>query len=342
MKNKSLIISATVLLFLVILITFLVISSNTENVVVLGKYTDLSLDTVKTIVTDEEVEAAMLENIASMIEPVEVTNRPVEEGDTANIDFLGKIDGIPFEGGEGEDFDLEIGSGSFIEGFEEQVIGMKLNETKDLNVTFPDSYQVEELSNKDAVFTVTVNKILKKEVPTKITDKVVEEVSDTYKTVAEFRKYTRELLEEQAAENDKYNTSEALWSLIIGDTRVESLSNKKVNYYKNYLQRNYKAYADMYQITLDEFIQTYLGMSKDEYNVEKQEFGKSNATKYAISEAIAKEENISVSNEEYNSHIEEQGYSAEDEKIFRENIKDELLYKKVLEFVTDKANITVN
>ena len=131
----------------------------------IATYKGIKIKKVEYTVTDADVEKDIDSARDRLAEKVDVTDRAAQEGDTVNIDFTGKVDGKEFDGGSAENYDLTLGSHTFIEGFEEQVVGMKLGETKDVNVTFPEDYQAENLKGKPAVFTVTLNKITGKKLP---------------------------------------------------------------------------------------------------------------------------------------------------------------------------------
>ena len=144
--------------------------------VTLGQYKGLEVEKAEATVTDEEVEAE-LDRMAKNVAGTETVERPAENGDTANIDFEGFDNGVPFEGGKGENYDLVLGSGSFIPGFEEQVVGMSAGEEKDIDVTFPESYHAEALAGKSVVFHVKVNKVTVQLVPEK-DDEFAKDVSE--------------------------------------------------------------------------------------------------------------------------------------------------------------------
>ena len=148
-------------------------------------------------VTDEDVDAAIQANLQTNATTEEVTDRAVEEGDTATIDFTGKIDGTEFEGGSSTDYPLVIGSGSFIEGFEDSIIGHNIGDTFDWNGKFPDDYSNADYAGKDVTFTITVKGISVEKVP-ELTDDFVKSVSDKSTTVDEYKKEVKKQLEDEA------------------------------------------------------------------------------------------------------------------------------------------------
>ena len=165
----------------------------------LGQYTHLGIEKKVEEVTDDDVMADIERARDRAARYVEVTDREAKLDDQANIDYQGLLDGVPFEGGTAQGHELVLGSGAFIPGFEDQVVGMKIGEEKDMNVTFPENYHSEELAGKPVVFKVKLNSLREKEVPA-LDDEFVKDVSETANTVDEYKKEIREKLEKQAEE----------------------------------------------------------------------------------------------------------------------------------------------
>lgn len=165
----------------------------------LGQYTHLGIEKKVEEVTDDDVMADIERARDRAARYVEVTDREAKLDDQANIDYQGLLDGVPFEGGTAQGHELVLGSGAFIPGFEDQVVGMKIGEEKDLNVTFPENYHSEELAGKPVVFKVKLNSLREKEMPA-LDDEFVKDVSETANTVDEYKKEIREKLEKQAEE----------------------------------------------------------------------------------------------------------------------------------------------
>ena len=185
----------------------------------ISSYTGMKIRKYAYIVTDEEVEAEVTRVQERNARKIEVTNRPAQNGDTVNIDFVGTVDGVKFEGGEAEGFDLTLGSGQFIPGFEDQVVGMNIGETKDVNVTFPENYQAEALAGKPAVFAVKVNAIQGKELP-EVTDEFIKEATGS-ETVEEYKAKARERLQKQADRKANDDTENSILEAIAANTEVE-------------------------------------------------------------------------------------------------------------------------
>lgn len=324
---------------LIALFTFL---NATFTEVSLGQYIGLEAEYYELTITDSDVENSLLEEILYYRNNVQITDRPVRNGDIANIDYSGTVDGAPFEYGSDTGYELEVGSGSFMDGFEEQVIGMSIGQTSEIHVTFPDPYEGNpDLSGAAAVFVVTVNSIVGKEVPDIITDDMIAEISTTHSTVSEYREYIRSQLESQAEATNIQNQRNAVWSIISENSTVENPSNEKAKYYSNIYEVNYTEYADNYEMTLSEFVQQYLGMTTEEFNEEKKAYGEASAIRCAITEAIAKEQNITTTSDEYKAYVEKYGYDSDYEKQYGQAIIDDVLYEKVMDFIIDNTTFTV-
>ncbi len=185
----------------------------------LGAYTGLEIPKTEYTVTDEEVDSELEIAREKLSRQIEITDREVQNGDIVNLNYCGKIDGVAFQGGTAKNQMLTIGSGQFIPGFEEQMIGMKIGETKDLNVKFPDDYGVENISGKDAVFTVTVLKIFVKELP-ELNDKFASDTSK-FETLAEYKADIKKNITERKASNAKYNDENKLLDAVVKNAEVE-------------------------------------------------------------------------------------------------------------------------
>lgn len=186
----------------------------------LGEYKGIKVDTKSHEVTDEDIEKQMKvfqDRQGKMVDVEEGT--AVSDGDFTTLDFEGFVDGEPFDGGKGADYPLQIGSGSFIPGFEEQLVGMKVGEEKDVNVTFPEDYHAEDLKGKKAVFKCKINSIKRKEVP-EMTDELAQKVS-TFKTVAELREDVKKRLEENAKRQSENEKRAAIIEKATEDTKVD-------------------------------------------------------------------------------------------------------------------------
>ncbi|MFA4884764.1 MAG: trigger factor [Desulfotomaculaceae bacterium] len=311
--------------------------------VTLGQYKELEVIKPSAEVPEEEVDKALerLQNRHAKLLTLE--EGTVEKGDTAVIDFLGKVDGEPFKGGEGKDYSLEIGSGSFIPGFEEQLIGLPVGETRDIAVTFPENYQAEHLAGKEAVFTVTVNGIKRKELAA-LDDEFAKDISD-FDTLEELRSDISNKLKENAESQAKYGLRQEIVNRIVNNTEmeipdvmVESQLREMIGNFESRLTgqgmslENYLKFA---KTTLPEFEE---GMRPDAIWSAKSNL---------VLETIAKLEKIEPSSEEIKAEAAKIAqYLNQDQEQFQETIeskgqidyiKDQIVREKTLQFLVDNA-----
>ena len=256
-------------------------------------------------VSDEEVDAEVARVLDRNARKVSVEDRAAANGDIVNIDFVGTVDGVKFDGGEAEGFDLTLGSGQFIPGFEDQVVGMNIGETKDVNVTFPENYQAENLKGKPAVFSVKLNGIQAKELP-ELTDEFIKDATGS-ETVAEYKTKTRERLEKQAANRANDATENSILEAIAANTEVEipqamiereidSLV-QKFEYQLMYQGLKLQDYLDFLKVTVADFRKNY------------EEQATKNVKSQLIISQLIKEEKIEATEEEVNAKIAEQAAS---------------------------------
>ena len=184
-----------------------------------SKYKGIEIKKVEYNVTDEDIEHELHHMQEHNSRLISVEDRAVESGDTTTIDFEGSVDGVPFEGGKAENYDLEIGSNTFIPGFEDQIIGMKIDEEKDIKVKFPEEYFSKELAGKDAVFKVKLHEIKKKELP-ELDDEFAKDVSE-FDTLKELKADIKAKKEKQNEEKAKYETQDAVIKALCEKTKVE-------------------------------------------------------------------------------------------------------------------------
>ena len=185
----------------------------------LGKYKGIEIKKIEYNVTDEDIEHELNHMQEHNSRLISIEDRPVEKGDIATIDFEGFVDGKAFEGGKAQNHDLEIGSNTFIPGFEDQIIGMKIDEEKDINVKFPDEYFSKDLAGKDATFKVKLHEIKKKELP-KLDDEFAKDVSE-FDTLKELKTSIKEKKQKQNDEKAKYETQDAIIKEVCKNMKVE-------------------------------------------------------------------------------------------------------------------------
>ena len=304
--------------------------------VTLGEYKDLTVEVTPVEVTDDQV----MDKIASETKQT-LTEGTVESGDTVNIDYVGKIDGEEFDGGSAEGYDLEIGSCTFIDGFEDGIIGMQVGDTKDLELKFPEDYHSTDLAGKDVVFTVTVNSISR--VP-ELTDEVADSVVEGM-TAEAYQESVRQDLEDQAKESQKTEAEQKLLQEVYENATIDGYPEENLQYTIKRAKDYYEWLASMYGMSLDDYLKNY-GMTQDEFNEQIQPVAEEALGEEMTLLAIAKEENIEVSDEEYEAglarYAEAQGMDdpSKLEEAYGENyIKNSLLQEKVLEFLYENATI---
>lgn len=311
-----------------------------SDYVTLGEYKGAEVN------ADELLQQWIDNALAADAKMVEVTGRSVELGDIANIDYEGKMDGTAFEGGTAKGTDLEIGSGSFIEGFEEGVIGMEIGETKDLHLNFPDPYRVNpDLSGAPVVFTVTVNSIAVRELP-ELTDEYVAGLGlNDYSTVEEYKSYMYDfMLNQEAFTAQKANIAiEAARENAVFQDMPEGMLNRMYNNLLN----TASAYAYMNGMDVGQYTAYVYGGSADDYESILMEQAELMARHYILMGAIAEKEGIEISDSELEESIsaEASGYASygyESEEAYKAAIDKEayreyLLVEKTVEFLGEST-----
>ena len=242
----------------------------------ISSYTGMKIKEIAYTVKDEDVDAEVARLLDRNARKVEVTDRAAQLGDTVNIDFVGTVDGVKFDGGEAQGFDLTLGSGQFIPGFEDQVVGMSIGESKDVNVTFPENYQAEELKGKAAVFAVKVNAISGKELP-ELTDEFIKDATGS-ETIAAYKEKTKAKLQEQADRRSNDATENSILDAIAANTEVEipqAMIEKEIDnlvqrfeYQLMYQGLKLQDYLDFLKTTMADFRKNYVAQA--ERNVKSQ------------------------------------------------------------------------
>lgn len=304
----------------------------TDNVKI-TQYKGVEIDEVEKVsdITDEDVDAYIQSVRESQAEITEITDRAVEEGDTVNIDFVGKIDGEAFAGGSAEEYSLTIGSGVFIDGFEDSIIGHKAGETFDWNGKFPDDYGNAEMAGKDVVFTITVNAITQEDVP-ELNDEFVKKVSEKSKTVDEYKKEVKELLEKDAEDAYAYSIEAAAWEKVLENTEITKYPEKKTQEMKDNWITQYKSVAEAYGMEYDEYIQEQMGVDAEEFEKQIETVVKEVLKEKMAVEAIADKEKIKLDDKTYEAELENivQEYGYESVEILKESIDEKELKAEAL------------
>ncbi len=317
---------------------------NPKDYVTLGKYKGIEVTYTKLEVTDADVDATIDQELNSHKTYKDTGKKVVENGDMVNIDYEGKIDGKAFDRGSATDAKLTIGSGGFIEGFEEGLKGKKVGEKTDLKLTFPKDYPNAEVAGKPAVFTVNIKGIVKEEIPT-LNDKYVKDNTD-YKTVAEYKKSIRDSLEaqnEQTIQSEKYGNA---YGVIEKSSKIKKIPQALSDYYNNMMLFQYTNYAKQNGLDLKTFIKNS-GSNEEQFNQTISQSVESYANQDIIMNAIAKAENIKVTDAELNDQLksimDQYGYKKESEvykAVPKAEITASILYQKVIDFVLSNAKVT--
>lgn len=312
-----------------------------EPEVKLGDYKGLEIEKQDSELTDQDLQDEIDHSLGHLADMVVKEDGAVEEGDTVNIDFDGYVDGEQFEGGQADGYDLEIGSGSFIPGFEDQLVGVKTGEEKDVVVTFPEEYHAEELAGKEATFKTKVNEIKYKEVP-ELTDEIANELDSDANSVDEYKENLRKRLSEQKAQDAENVEKEEAINKVTENTTID-IPQAMID---TELDRMVQEFGQsIQQQGLD--LQTYFQISgQDESQLREQmkdDAEQRVKTNLTLS-AIADEENIEVTDEDIDKELEKMSsqfnISVEDIKQTLGNtdiIKNDVRIQKVIDLLRDNA-----
>ena len=310
----------------------------------LGKYKGVKIEKIDTEVTDEDIDKEIKREQEANARTITIEDRPVKDGDTAVIDFEGFIGDEAFEGGKGENYPLVIGSGSFIPGFEEQLIGKNTGDDVDVKVTFPEDYNAKDLAGKEALFKVKINEIKEKELP-ELDDEFASEVSE-FDTMAEYREDVKKNLAEKKEKEAKDKKEDAVIEAIIKDSKmdipdamIETQARTMVNDYARRLQSQ--------GLSLEQYFM-FTGLDMDKFTEQMKEGARKRIESRLILEAVVKAENFEVTDEEYEKELERIAEESKmevdklkeyigDDEYGRNQIIDDLKIQKAVDFVVDNA-----
>ena len=326
-KGKSFIFTATVAL---------------KPEVKLGKYKGVKVEAAEVTVTDEEVDAKIEKERENNARTIEVTDRPVKDDDMTVLDFEGFVDGVAFDGGKGENYPLTIGSGAFIPGFEEQLVGAEIGKEVEVNVTFPGDYQAEELKGKAAVFKCTIKEIKEKELPA-LDDEFASEVSE-FDTLEEYKKDVKETLtieKEKAARDAK---EAAVIDAIIADSDMD-IPEAMVTTQQKQMIDEFAQRMQMQGLSMEQYFQ-FTGATLDKMMEQVKPQAETRIKSRLVLEAVAAKEGIEATEEDYEEEIKTMAevYQMEPDKIKEmlpeksvKGIKEDIAVKKAAEFVVNNA-----
>lgn len=292
-------------------------------------------------VTDEYVESTMNSYRSASLE----TEGKAEDGDTVSLNYVGKVDGVEFDGGTAQGAELELGSGSYIgangdyKGFEEQVVGHEVGETFDIKVKFPADYPSEDVADKEAVFTITINGIYPE-----ITDEWVQGISEESETVDEFRKEIKENIEEYNKEQVQSQLRSAVLEELMNQVEVKELPEEDVEAEVTNMTDYYKSAAEQYEMEFADFLTNYMGMDEETFNEEAKTAAETAVQRKIACQLIADKQKLNPSEDEIAEKTEEfaeqSGY--DDVETFKEDygedvIKQTIIQQKVADYLVEKC-----
>ena len=309
----------------------------------LGKYKGIEIKKIEYNVTDEDVEHELSHMQEHNSRLISIDDRAAEKGDIVNIDFEGFVDGKAFDGGKAENYDIEIGSNTFIPGFEDQLVGMKIDEEKDVNVTFPKEYFSKDLAGKDATFKVKLHEVKKKELPA-LDDEFAKDVSE-FDTLDELKKNIKEKKQEQNEERAKYETQDEVIKALCENVKVEIPSGMIETETENMIKdlENRLSYQGL---KLEQYL-NMMGKTKEEMRKEYEPQAVEGIKSRLAIEAVIKAEKIEATDKEIDKKIKEmaKNYGKENDEEFLKNenvrnyIKQGIESEKAIDFLVKNAKI---
>ena len=306
--------------------------------VTLGKYMGVTVTKIDTSVSDDEVAEALEQQRNNNARTISVTDRPVAVGDTAVIDFEGFVDGVAFEGGKGENHPLEIGSHTFIDNFEDQLVGKNAGDEVEVNVTFPEQYQAADLAGKPATFKVKINEIKAKELP-ELDDEFAQDVSE-FDTLAEYKERLKKNLEEKKENEAKRTKEDEAVQKIIDKSKMD-IPEAMIDTQCETMIEEFAQRIAQSGLSMDQYLQ-FSGLTVDGLKEQVRPEALSRIQASLVLEQIAKDENIEVSDDDVNAEIEKMAasYGMEADKLKeymgdaeKESMKKDLAINKAVELV---------
>ena len=304
----------------------------------LGEYKGIQVSSGDIDVDEAELEDTLNAQLAQYSYTQEVTDRPVQEGDTVNIDYVGTLNGEAFDGGTAEGDSLTIGSGRFIDGFEDGLVGVSAGETVDLDLTFPEEYTNSDLAGQAVVFEVTVNSITETVVP-ELTDEFAQEHS-AYATAEEFREGLRAVLRDQ-------NKRAAVMDTLMAQAQFQPMPENLIDYYEDQMIQQMEYQAAMYGLDYETYL-TACGLTEESFLEMAAETVENSARQDVLLNAVIASEQLELTDEEFQDSVQEladgYGLSAEDliSVLGEDTLREDLLWNKAVDFVTEQAVETEN
>ena len=311
--------------------------------VTLGQYKGVQVEKADAGVTEDEINAEIDREREKNSRTVDVTDRTVREGDVATIDFEGFVDGVAFEGGKGTDYPLTIGSHAFIPGFEEALVGAEVGKETDVNVTFPEDYQAEDLAGKPAVFKCTVTRLQEKQLP-ELDDDFVSEISGESDTVEQYREEIRKKLAGRKEEEARAKKEEAVVDAIIADAQME-IPGPMVETQQRQMVQEYAQRLQYQGISFEQYLQ-FTGMTSEQLMEQVKPQVMKRIQSRLVREAVAAAENMSATEEEIEEELKKMGeaYQVEPDRVVellgkdgRKQVSEDICVRKAADFVVENA-----
>ena len=308
----------------------------------LGQYKGVEVDKIDVTVSDEEVEAEIEKEREKNARTVEVTDRAVKDGDTVSLDFEGFVDGAAFEGGKGENYPLTIGSGAFIPGFEEQLVGTEIGADVEVNVTFPEDYQADNLAGKAAVFKCKVNEIKEKQLP-EVDDEFASEVS-AFDTLEAYKADLKQNLEDKKFKEAKSAKTDAVIDAIIASSEMD-IPEAMIKTEQRQMLNDFARRMQMQGLSMEQYFQ-FTGTTADMLMEQSKPQAEQRIKTSLVIDAIVAAENIEATEEEFAEELKTMAevYQMEEDKIVetlgeqgKASVMKDIKAKKAAEFVTENA-----
>lgn len=310
-----------------------------EKCVTLGDYKGVTVEKTIQSVTDEDVQNEIDNALANY--PVEV-DQAAKEGDTVNIDYVGKIDGEEFDGGSDQGADLKLGSGKFIDGFEDGLIGARKGETRTLNLTFPEDY-TQDLAGKAVEFTVTVNAV--KEPLSEPTDQWVADNIEGYDNIADYKAGIRSEQEESNEQTAENQVRYAAWTQVIDNCTINEYPETMVEVGKKLYEQQVETYAKYAGMELDAYIESS-GLTQEEYQSNMEEYGKNVAAQALVCQAICDKEGFAIGDDDYQKALQDMltEYGCTEDELIQtygqDNVEQSIMLNRVSNLILENANVT--
>ena len=311
--------------------------------VTLGEYKGLKVDKVSTRVTQKEVDEEIDRERERSARTVEVTDRPVQDKDQVVLDFEGFVDGVAFEGGKGEKYPLTIGSGAFIPGFEEQLIGAEIGKEMEVNVTFPEEYQAAELAGKAAVFKCTVHEIKAKELP-ELDDEFVSDVSEKSETVDAYKAEVKSKIKERKEREGKQKKEDQAVEQAVANAQID-IPEPMIDLQTKQMADDFARRIMQQGMTLEQYFQ-FTGLSEEKMMEEFRPQAEKRIRTRLVLEAVVAAENIEVSDERLDEELQKMAdsYQMEVEKLKefmgdneKKQMKEDIAVQEAVTLITDAA-----